>query len=126
KLIVSAGGTMRKATWKTALAVPVFGWIAAVSVTTQTTRPPTPAGGFRGRVVSAVVSTAAPAAGSPSGHPVAGATVHLVPTSAIDVTTPITASAVYAPPFPAEAVDEPLEDTIRLKGASFPRATTDA
>jgi Doubled CXXCH motif (Paired_CXXCH_1) len=56
--------------------------------------------------------------------PVAGATVHLVPTTAIDM-TPITASAVYFPPYPAEAYDEPLEDTIRAKGTGFPQATTD-
>jgi len=61
-----------------------------------------------------------------SGHPVAGATVYLVPVTAIDTTTPITASSIYAPPFPAEAYDEPLEDAIRLTGAGFPQAATDA
>lgn len=66
---------------------------------------------FSGRVLSA------------GSLPVAGATVHLVPTAAIDM-TPITASAVYHPPYPAEAYDEPLEDSIRAKGAEFPRATT--
>ena len=38
----------------------------------------------------------------------------------------MTASAIYAPPYPAEAFDEPLEDAIRLRGAGFPQATTDA
>jgi hypothetical protein len=37
----------------------------------------------------------------------------------------MTASAIYAAPFPAEAYDEPLEDTIRLRGRDFPSATTD-
>ena len=60
------------------------------------------------------------------GHPVAGATIYLIPITAIDVTTPMTASAIYAPPYPAEAYDEPLEDAIRLQGATFPQSTTDA
>ncbi len=38
----------------------------------------------------------------------------------------MTASAIYAPPYPAEAYDEPLEDAIRLQGAKFPQSTTDA
>src|SRR5688572_23688381 len=59
-------------------------------------------------------------------RPVAGATVHLVPINAIDVTSRMTASAIYKPPFPAEAYDEPLEDTIRLHGNRFPQAKTDA
>ena len=42
--------------------------------------------GFTGQVVSA------------SGALVAGAMVHLVPTTAIDITTQMTASATYAPP----------------------------
>lgn len=62
---------------------------------------------------------------SAAGIPVAGATVYLVPTTAIDM-TPITTSAVYYPPYPAEAYDEPLEDTIRAKGEEFPKATTDS
>ena len=69
---------------------------------------------FRGRVVSA------------SGRPVAGATVHLVPVSAMDLTSRMTASSIYAAPYPAEAYDEPLEDAIRLRGKEFPQATTDA
>ena len=38
----------------------------------------------------------------------------------------MTASAIYAAPYPAEAYDEPLEDAIRLRGTEFPQATTDA
>jgi hypothetical protein len=60
------------------------------------------------------------------GHPVVGATVYLVPTTAMDISTQITASAIYEAPYPAEAYDEPLEDAIRLKGAEFLQATTDA
>jgi hypothetical protein len=79
-------------------------------------------------------ATAVPVSGqvvSPSGSassgptPVAGATVHLVPAIAIDVTSRMTASAIYAPPFPAEVFDEPLEDAIRQRGSAFPKATTD-
>jgi hypothetical protein len=83
-------------------------------------------GQFSGRVVSA---SGAMVPGGPAvnpGHPVTGATVHLVPITAIDVTTRMTASAIYAAPYPAEAYDEPLEDAIRSRGASFPQATTDA
>ena len=76
-------------------------------------------GQFTGRVLSA-------GGLSNSGHPVVGATVHLVPVTAIDVTTQMTASAIYAPPYSAEAYDEPLEDAIRSRGTAFPRATTDA
>ena len=32
----------------------------------------------------------------------------------------------YAPPYPAEAYDEPLEDAIRLQGTDFPQSTTDS
>lgn len=84
------------------------------------------AGQFKGQVVSA---SGAVVVGGPAvnpGHPVAGATIHLVPVTAIDVTTRMTASAIYAPPYPAEAYDEPLEDAIRQRGAGFPQATTDA
>jgi hypothetical protein len=100
---------------------------AAVAVTTQAP-PRTPSAqtrGFSGRVVSGVLSKGGEQVPR-SGHPVAAATVHLVPVSAVDVTTPITASAIYAAPYPAEAVDEPLEDAIRIRGAGFPTATTDA
>lgn len=72
-----------------------------------------PATAFSGRVLSA------------AGIPVAEATVYLIPTAAIDM-TPITASAVYYPPYPAEAHDEPLEDAIRARGVEFPKATTNS
>jgi hypothetical protein len=62
---------------------------------------------------------------SASGNPVVGATVYIVPVSAIDTNSPITASSIYAPPFPAEAYDEPLEDAIRLRGRGFAKTTTD-
>ena len=70
-----------------------------VTATSETQQSPLQAGAFKGQVLSA------------SGA-VAGATIHLVPVTAIDVTTPITASAIYAAPYPAEAYDEPLEDSI--------------
>ena len=54
-----------------------------------------------------------------------GATIHLVPVTAVDVTTRMTASAIYAAPNPAELYDEPLEDAIRLRGTGFPQSTTD-
>ena len=69
---------------------------------------------FAGQVVSA------------AGTLVAGASVHLVPITAIDITTQMTASAIYAPPYPAEVYDEPLEDAIRLHGTAFPQSTTDS
>ena len=88
--------------------------------TTTQTRP------FTGQVLSASGALVVGGAPANPGHPVAGATIHLVPITAIDVTTPMTASAIYAPPYPAEAYDEPLEDAIRLQGATFPQSTTDA
>jgi hypothetical protein len=97
--------------WTTGIAVMVVVWLTAATVATQGGRPPQQAGALRGRVVSAT--------------PVAGATVHLVPVTAIDTTSRLTASAIYAAPYPAEAFDEPLEDTIRRRGAAFPQATTD-
>jgi len=81
---------------------------------------------FSGEVVSASGALVVGGEATDPGHPVAGATVHLVPVTAIDVTTPMTASAIYAAPYPAETYDEPLEDTIRLRGAEFPQSTTDA
>jgi hypothetical protein len=108
-----------------ALVVMAMAWAAAVTVATQDRRAPSQTARFQGQVVSAVGSSQAGATVNP-GHPVAGATIHLVPVTAVDTTTPITASAVYAPPYPAEAIDEPLEDAVRLRGADFPRATTDA
>ncbi len=59
------------------------------------------------------------------GTALSGATVYLVPTSAVD-TTQITASGVFTAPYPAEAYDEPLEDAVAASGASFPQALTGA
>src|SRR5688500_8130921 len=81
---------------------------------------------FTGLVLSAAGASVLGGGSTNSGHPVAGATIHLVPVTAIDVTTPMTASSIYAPPFTAEVYDEPLEDAIRLRGATFPHSTTDA
>ena len=81
---------------------------------------------FAGQAVSASGAVSVGGAANNPGHPVVGATVHLVPITAIDVTTPMTASAIYAPPYPAEAYDEPLEDAIRLRGTAFPQSTTDS
>ncbi len=75
---------------------------------------PAEVGGFRGQVVSA------------SGTRVGDATIHLVPITAIDTTTQMTASAIYAPPYPAEAYDEPIEDAIRLRGTDFPQSSADS
>ncbi len=80
---------------------------------------------FTGQVVSASATGSVGGAAN-AGHPVAGAIVHLVPAAAMDLSTQITASAIYVPPFPAEAYDEPLEDAIRLRGMQFPQARTDA
>jgi hypothetical protein len=57
--------------------------------------------------------------------PVPGATVHLVPAAAIDM-TPITGTGVYQAPFPATAFDEPLEDAIALEGQAFPSGRSDS
>lgn len=81
---------------------------------------------FTGQVLSASGALVVGGAATNSGHPVAGATIHLVPVTAIDISTRMTASAIYAPPYPAEAYDEPLEDAIRLRGKAFPQSTTDA
>src|SRR5688572_16767772 len=81
---------------------------------------------FTGLVMSAASASVPGGPSTNSGHPVSGATIHLVPVTAIDVTTPMTASSIYAPPFPAEVYDEPLEDAVRLRGATFPQSTTDA
>ena len=102
-------------TWTKTLLAMVVIWAGVVTAATQDARVPRPSTQFKGRVVSA----------NPA-HPVAGATVHLVPIAAIDTTTRMTASAIYAAPYPAEAYDEPLEDAIRSKGTEFPHATTDA
>ncbi|HVH27767.1 MAG TPA: cytochrome c3 family protein [Vicinamibacterales bacterium] len=90
-------------------------------------RPPAGQGRrFTGQVLSASGALVVGGAVTNPGHPVVGATIHLVPVTAIDITTRMTASAIYAPPYPAEAYDEPLEDAIRLRGGEFPQATTDA
>jgi hypothetical protein len=81
---------------------------------------------FTGQVLSASGSLVVGGEGANPGHPVVGATVYLVPTTAMDITTRMTASAIYAAPYPAEAYDEPLEDTIRLKGKEFPQSTTNS
>ena len=71
---------------------------------------------FSGNVVSAAGSLVIGGEADDPGHPVVGATVYLVPTTAMDFSTQMTASAIYEAPYPAEAYDEPLEDAIRLKG----------
>jgi hypothetical protein len=80
---------------------------------------------FAGQVVSAAGPLVVGGKEAAPGHAVAGATVHLVPVTAIDTSSRMTASAIYAAPFPAEAYDEPLEDTIRQRGRTFPQAITD-
>ena len=92
----------------------------------QQTDGASPRSSFTGRVVSAGGPLVAGRAAANPDPRVAGAMVHLVPVTAIDVSTRMTASAIYAAPYPAELYDEPLEDAIRLKGTQFPRATTDA
>ena len=104
--------------WMNALSALAVVWAAAVTAATQDGRAAGQTGAFSGRVVSA--ASGAGAAANP-GHPVAGATVHLVPVTAIDTTTRMTASAIYAAPYPAEAYDEPLEDAIRLRGPASRR-----
>ena len=83
-------------------------------------------GQFTGQVLSASGALVVGGAPADPGHPVEGATIHLVPVTAIDTTSQMTASAIYAPPYPAEAYDEPLEDAIRLQGTDFPQSTTDS
>ena len=68
---------------------------------------------FAGQVLSASGALVVGGEATNPGHPVVGATVHLVPTAAIDVSTQMTASSIYASPYPAEAYDEPLEDGVR-------------
>jgi Doubled CXXCH motif (Paired_CXXCH_1) len=89
--------------------------VRGVAATSPAQQPSPRAGQFAGQVTAVN-----------AGRAVAGVTVYLVPVTAIDVTSPITASAIYTPPYPAEDYDEPLEDTIRLRGAGFPQAKTDA
>jgi hypothetical protein len=80
---------------------------------------------FSGKVLSAAGAVVVGGDASNPGHPVVAATVYLVPTTAMDLSTKMTASAIYAAPYPAEAYDEPLEDAIRLKGSEYPQAMTD-
>ncbi len=116
--------------WTKALLALMVVWAVGVTAATQNGRPARQVNGatgqFRGQVSSASGAVTVGGPATNPGHPVAGATVHLVPVTAIDTTTRITASAIYAPPYPAEDVDEPLEDAIRLRGAGFPQAKTDA
>jgi hypothetical protein len=111
------------------LAVSLLTVMLAGVILRATAPPPAPlaiqASQFTGRVLSASSATVAGATAN-SGHPVPGATIHLVPVTAMDVTSRMTASAIYAAPYPAEAYDEPLEDAIRLRGTAFRQGTTDA
>ena len=59
---------------------------------------------FAGQVVSASGAMFVGGAATNPGHPVAGATVHLVPITAIDITTPMTASAIYAATIPCRSL----------------------
>ncbi len=86
--------------WTKALLALVVVWAVGVTAATQTSRGPRPptrqAGQFRGQVVSASGAMAVGGPATNPGHPVANATVYLVPVAAIDTTTRITASAIYA------------------------------
>lgn len=99
--------------------------VGGTVATSQTQQPTGTAGQFKGQVLSASGVLVRGGGAATPGHPVIGATIHLVPVTGIDINTPITASAIYAPPYPAENYDEPLEDAIRLRGASFPQGKTD-
>jgi hypothetical protein len=117
---------MSRVTGRFWLAASLLTVLLTAQVMMRATAAASQAGAFTGQVVSA---SGAVVVGGPAinpGHPVAGATVHLVPVTAIDTTTRMTASAIYAAPYPAEAYDEPLEDAIRQRGARFPHAKTDA
>jgi hypothetical protein len=111
---------------KAAIAVMVAVWATAMTAATQNGRVPSRSTSLKGRVISAAGARFVGGPATNLGHAVAGARVHLIPAAAIDTTSRITASAIYAPPYPAEAFDEPLEDTIRRRGDGFPQATTDA
>ena len=93
--------------WTKTLSALVVVWAVAVTAATQDGRaarqPTRQTDQFRGQVVSASGAVAVGGPATNPGHPVAGATVHLVPVAAIDTTTRITASAIYASPYPAEA-----------------------
>src|SRR4030095_11505361 len=59
-------------------------------------------GPITGTVVSSSGARVIGGAATHPGHPVVGATVHLGPIAAIDVSTRMTASAIYTPPYSAE------------------------
>ena len=112
--------------WTKTIAVMVVVWATAMTAATQNAQVPSRRGPLKGHVVSASGALVVGGPATNPGHAVVGARVHLIPVAAIDTTSRITASAIYAAPYPAEAFDEPLEDTIRLRGDEFPQATTDA
>ena len=112
--------------WTKTIAVMVAVWATAMTAATQNGRVASRGGPLKGHVISASGALFVGGPATNPGHAVAGARVHLIPVTAIDTTSRITASAIYAPPYPAEAFDEPLEDTIRLRGDGFPQATTNA
>ena len=103
-----------------------LGALIATRIVLAAAGAPPEADEFRGRVASPSGSGSAGDRQGEGGRPIANATVHLVPVTAVDVTSPITASGIYQAPFPAEAYDEPLEDAIRLHGDRFPQTRTDA
>lgn len=102
------------------------GLILRATLVGQNAQPTGQSNQFTGLVLSASGSPAVGGAAASPGYPVAGAVVHLVPVELMDLSTRMTASAIYASPYPAEAYDEPLEDAIRLRGGEFPQSTTDA
>ncbi len=106
----SPRGWIRKVAFGLALSVPVGCTVRTVAANAAADQ----VDGFTGSVVGASGAEGVP-----------GATVQLVPVSAVDTQSPMTASSIYAAPFPAEAYDEPLEDAIRSAGADFPQAITD-
>jgi hypothetical protein len=108
------------------LAVSLLTGVAIAGLMLPVTAATNQADGLSGQVTSASGAVIVGGDATNPGHPVAGATVHLVPTTAMDITTKMTASAIYAPPYPAELYDEPLEDAIRLHGADFSQSTTDS
>lgn len=81
---------------------------------------------FSGQVLSAAGTLTVGGQTTVPGHPIVNAKVYLVPGTAIDISSQMTASAIYEAPYPAEEYDEPLEDAIRLRGWEFPQATTDS
>ena len=108
------------------LTVSFLGTLLATRIMLTAAGAPPEGDEFRGLVLSPTAAQAGSSKPDKTGRPVVGATVHLVPVNAMDVTSRMTASAIYKPPFPAEAYDEPLEDAIRLHGGRFPQAKTDS